>query len=1085
MIAMDVCTPTRNRIARPFPCLILSLGLAVFAGRIWAQEDGAEAASQSSAAALTVYSDAANYQNNSAFDLAVDEWSKFLERFPDDPLAAKALHYRGVCQLQLKRYAAAADSFQAVVTKYPDFELRPEAYLHLGWCQYSLARAGNDAELYKQAAESFGRLIRSSPEDQNVDQAIYFYAETLYALGKKPEAAVAYRKLIEDHPKSKLRNDGLYALGVTLEETGKYVAAGKIYDQYLQEFPSSELATEIQMRKAETLLHSDELAAAEQLFAQVAQTPNFAAADHALLRQAYCVARQNRDAEAAAIYAALPERFADSKYAADARLSAGRCFYRAGQLESATGWFQQALTSRDPQTPEAAHWLCRIYLQQGQPAKAVELISLVLPQAEGHPFAANLMLDRADALYAMDGRRSDALAAYLAAYQAHPDHSVAADALYAAAFAALELQQFDQATDLADQFVKTFPQHRLLPDTTSILAECRLQKKQFAEAEQTYRALLEKYPQHTELSTWRNRLGLVQHLLGQHQATIDLLHPLLPNLAPPPIKAEAAYLVGVSQFQLQQYQAASESLRTSILADPKWRDADATLLYLARAQYKLQQWDQALATLASLRTSFPQSSQLDQAAYREGECLYAAGKYAEAAAAYDRLIQSFPESSYVDYAWYGKGWAELKAQQYAPAAASFTALLNKQPEGQLLADALLARGMCQRQLGDHTAAITDINKYLEVNSNAEQRADALYERGLAEAGAGQHEQAAQSFQTLLKESPSYAHADKVLYELAWAQKSLSNPAEAAKTFASLAEKHPDSALAAEAHFHMAEALYEQKNFAQAADLYQKTLVKSTDAELREKALYKLGWSEYQQEALQPALDSFSRQIAEFPSGPLLADARFMKAECLFKLKDFQAAYAAYQDARQDKSTAAEVETLKLLHSSQVAAQLSKWDEGLQALNQLIENYPQSTYLAEAYFERGQAHRKLEQADAAVADFRQAAERSRGVVGARALFMVGELEFQAKQYDEAIKDYQRTMFRFVPSDTDPDVARWQARAAYEAGRCAEVQIEAAGTKPTLQKRLAEARRFYRYVVEKHPQSELAPEAQKRLDTLSKM
>jgi hypothetical protein len=65
----------------------------------------AAAAANSSPEALNTYTDAANFQNNSAFDLAAEEWARFLERFADDPLASKAQHYLGVCQLQLKYYA--------------------------------------------------------------------------------------------------------------------------------------------------------------------------------------------------------------------------------------------------------------------------------------------------------------------------------------------------------------------------------------------------------------------------------------------------------------------------------------------------------------------------------------------------------------------------------------------------------------------------------------------------------------------------------------------------------------------------------------------------------------------------------------------------------------------------------------------------------------------------------------------------------------------------------------------------------------------------------------------------------------------
>jgi TolA-binding protein len=52
----------------------------------------AEAAGQSPQDALILYGDAASFQNNGAFDLAAEEWQKFLQKFPKDPLAAKAQH---------------------------------------------------------------------------------------------------------------------------------------------------------------------------------------------------------------------------------------------------------------------------------------------------------------------------------------------------------------------------------------------------------------------------------------------------------------------------------------------------------------------------------------------------------------------------------------------------------------------------------------------------------------------------------------------------------------------------------------------------------------------------------------------------------------------------------------------------------------------------------------------------------------------------------------------------------------------------------------------------------------------------------
>lgn len=96
---------------------------------------------ESTPEALNVYSDAAGFQNGGQYDLAAEEWEKFLKRFPKDPLFKKAQHYAGVCQLQLKEFEKAAVHFAEAV-KDPKFEQVEDAFLNLAWCQYSIGRKG-------------------------------------------------------------------------------------------------------------------------------------------------------------------------------------------------------------------------------------------------------------------------------------------------------------------------------------------------------------------------------------------------------------------------------------------------------------------------------------------------------------------------------------------------------------------------------------------------------------------------------------------------------------------------------------------------------------------------------------------------------------------------------------------------------------------------------------------------------------------------------------------------------------------------------------------------------------------------------
>jgi hypothetical protein len=120
----------------------------------------------------------------------------------------------------------------------------------------------------------------------------------------------------------------------------------------------------------------------------------------------------------------------------------------------------------------------------------------------------------------------------------------------------------------------------------------------------------------------------------------------------------------------------------------------------------------------------------------------------------------------------------------------------------------------------------------------------------------------------------------------------------------------------------------------------------------------------------------------------------------------------------------------------------------------------------------------------VADYEQAATLSRTEVGARARFMIGERLFEQKKHAEAIRQFQRAMFGFGGEAAAPEVKAWQAKAGFEAGRCVDVQLQ--GTAPASRGSLvAEAKRYYQFVVDKHPQDKLAAQAAKRLQELSKL
>lgn len=1051
-------------------------------GPLAGQEKPAE--TKTSPEATRLYQDAANAQNGMAFEIAEEGWRKLLKNHPRDPLAAKAQHYLGVCLVQLKKPDQAAEAFQAVIKAYPKFELLEETLLNLASCQYSQA-AGGKPELYAAAGDTFANLIKQFPKGKYVDQALYFQGESLYAQGKKAEAIAAYNQLVKDYPKSDRRADALYALGVAQEELSKFPEAGATYDVFLKEFATSPLATEVKMRKAETVLQAGDLAAAAKMFADAAAVKDFASADHAIYRQAYCVAKQDKFAEAGALYAKIPTDFAQSAYAADATIAAGRCFYKADKLDEAATWLGKAVERKDANSAEAAHWLCRILLKNKKPTEAADLAAKQQSAGGQSPYLVNLKMDQADALYEISEKRSESLALYAKLAADHPQHEIAPQALYNAAFAALELKSYDQAVKLAADFLKAYPQDKLVPDVKYVSAESLLQLKKYPEAEKAYADLVAAAKNHPDIDAWRVRLGLVAYLQKKYPETIAALSPIVGSLKEADAVAESQFLIGSSHFFTDKFAEAEKALSASLAANPKWQQADESLVLLGRAQAKQGNRDAARTSLQRVVAEFPASQLLDQAHYRLGELAFAADDFKTALAEYDVVATKWPESPLAPYALYGKGWAQLKTKEFSAGVESFTTLLTKSPDHALKADALFGRAMCRRQAGDAKGAIEDLDGYLKTNPDQAHKSDAQYERGLAQTALNDHAGAAKTFADLLGADPKYAAADKVLYELGWSLKSQEKHAEAAGQFARLAAEFASSPFAAEASFHVGEDRYEKKEYAEAVKAYTTAKAKAPPGELAEKGTHKLGWSHFQLKQFDEALKQFSDQLAAYGQGPLAADATFMKAECLFRLEKYQEAWPAYQAAAKTKASTPTIAVMTLLHGGQSASQLKNWAEAQKLLAEIPAKYPESPLLPEALYELGWAKQNAGQTAESLADYEAAAGKSRDHVGARARFMMGELYFQEKKYDEAAREFQRAMFGFGGEQATAETKNWQAKSGYEAGRIAEVQIAASKDAAAKKKLIADAKRFYSFVTEKHASHELASEAKKRLEALSKL
>lgn len=1047
--------------------VILLWGLAFGATRfsVWAQETEA----------TTHYAAAAALQNRGEYALAADEWQGFIRKFPGEPRAAKAYHYLGVCYYQAGKHAEAVKTFQAVLTRFPNLELLDATYLYLAASQFALAQAGQTG-MYQQALATLDTLLAKFPQSASATDALYYRGECLYALGKKAEAIQSYTALVAKDRQHRLAPEATYAVGVAREELGEMEAAGKVYEAFLARYPEHRLAAEVELRRAETLLATGQAAEAVQRFAAAAARPNFALADLALVRQADALSQLKRHAEAAQAYAAVAQRFPQSKYIARALLAGGKSFYLAGDYTQARKLLESVPGAELKDRLEAGHWIARSLLKEHRPQEALAHIEPLLAAAGSAPQAAELLLDQADALYDLPGRRAEAAQRYAAVAAKYPQDPIAPQALYLAAFTALETGDPQTAVRHAQQFLKAYAQHTLRPDVSALAAEAMLQTGAFAQAESLYATLVRDHPDHPDAERWKVRQAAA--LFGQKRFadTLAALEPVVASLKSPEPKAEALYLLGSSRLEEKQYAAAVPTLEASLASQPRGPHADHILLALGRAHLALAQTSgktehaqKGREALQRLVRDFPQSPLLDQAYYRLGQCALHQGEPRQAASEFGRVLAGWPQSPLAPHALFEQAGALLDAKDPAGAEAALGSFLERFGQHPLAPQARYARALARHQSAKYALAIEDLQQALR-GLQDKPLADARFLLGLCQIELKQYAAAADSFATILRDQPTYPDADKVLYQWAWALKLQGEDREAAAHFRKLAAEHPQSPLASEAQYHVGESAFAAKDYTAAALAYYAVIEKEDGTPLGEKAVYKLAWCYYHQENFADAQKSFAYQRQRFRTGPLAGDAAFMEAECLFKLARWAEALKAYEALPALENR--EFRALAALHAGQAAGQLAQWEVAARHLAAGAEKFSDSPWAPEILYELGWAQQNLGRLPDAQATYQRAIAatdkvgRAGSEVAARAQFMIGEIQFQNKDHAEAVKSFFKVAYGYASP-------KWQAEATYEAARCFEV----------LNKK-SQAARLYQELAEKYPQSDKVPLARERLAELAR-
>ncbi|MBX3423703.1 MAG: tetratricopeptide repeat protein [Pirellulaceae bacterium] len=1077
----------------------------------------------SSKKALAYFANAADYQNGGAFELAAQEWEKLVAEFPNEPQSSTAWHHLGICNLQRSQpnYQRAIEAFR-VSLEDKKLELRGESLINLAWTLMAQAKQlpADSPQRTQEFQEARGRFIEYLKEHSDggyADQALLYLGDIEHLSGNRRKAIGYFKQFLEEDrlAKSSLRPDALYALAVAYEEEGQLLEAERRCQEFLTQYGKHLLANEVRIRMADLMVKSNKLSEAELVLSHITLQSDSQMADVALMRRARLRGQAKDAVGASELYATLIDQFPQSAHRNQALLSLGQIELQADKLEQAAVRFRQVYESaialadtaqaaeqdsgrrltEDKVAAEAAHWLAVTLLRQSLPAEAVAFLEQAQNRLQNSPELTRLQLDNADALYAIQERRTEARKLYERLATQSPDSSWAPQAAYGAAFAALELGQPLAAQQWSERFLTRYPNDPLRSDVAAVAAEALLQQGLHAAAAEAYQKLIDVDPEHSDINHWKLRQAMAHYLDGKYQQASRDMTELAEQLSDLSSRAEAQFIAGASHLFQEQLDQATKLLEASHRSDGNWSGAAETLLMLGEAYQRGGNNLSARDTFQRLLADYPQSRLKAQVQYKLAQLAAAEGDFTSAIQQYRDINVSPDAASFHNFSLYGIVWCLMQQNLHQQAYDELQPLLAKNLQDSIGSDAILAEGICLRKLGQSDQAVKALQRFLDRNPQGISLANGLYEFGLAQTAINQLAAANQAYQRLLTDVPHYAAADKVLYELAWNLHDLGDVQPAAEKFRELVNRFPTSEHVADANYMVAQQLYDSNQFEAAQAIYQSVLTQSQDADLREKAAYKSGWCDFQLARYEQATSAFERQTTEFPRGKLAIDGQFMVAQCAFKQDRFEPALAGFQQVRQaleqtssgttDASAVSpQVRTLTYLHGGQCLSQLKRWVECEEWLNVVVRQHSDSPYLPTALFELGYCKQSQGKLDEARIHYSEVANNYRNEVAARARFMLGEIFFSQKDFVKAIPEFQRVMYGFGGEKAPQEIKNWQAKSAFEAARCSEVLLDSlSGSART--KVVDTTIQFYEFLLEKHASHELASKAQSRLGELQKL
>ncbi len=1010
--------------------------------------------SQPDTSAIRDYLSANGLANRGLFEMAAEDYRKFLATHADAEQAPAARYGLAVCLMRMGKTDAAADEL-VQLERRPQFNFSTEVTTLLGQCRLMQKRYGDAVTL-------FSRVVEKNGDHELADDAAALRIEATQRDGQSDEAKKHYDAFVVRWPKSPLRPRVEYFGGLARMALRDYPSAAECFGRLTREYSTDPLAKEAALLLAQCLQDGETSEGAVEQYRAIlknAEGPQVPDAMHGL---ASLLLRKGQAAEAGKLLDQFLERFGKHPLASSARILRGRAWFEQEKFGRAESAFEDA-KSHDLDAEladDVAYWIAKCRLRDGDAKVAASMLADAIEQHPGSDLLAEMTYDRGVA----QSRANDdkGAAATLADFQTrYAKHALAADALYLLAACEQRTGDFAVSRKHCDEFVKQFASHAKAPDVAFIAAENYFLEGRYEPAVTAYRAILDSNHDEKHAAAIKLRLGTALLRLKRSSEAAKVLADA--TASGDETMRPALLMLGDIAFDQSQWGDATAHYARYLDKNLDGPAADDALLKLGIAEQRQSHNDAALKAFDQLLEHFPNSRQRAQALFERGQTLVALKRSEEATQAFERLLEEARDSRFAPYALTHLGTLAQQSGRLDEAAKRFDEAARAAPEGDVGADAKLQSALSMLAAEKYGDAEKALAAFLDEHSSHPRASEAKARRAIALARLNRTADAIKEIDAV--ESGS-AKLDPALlatlrYEKAWCLRTSGRESDAVPIYKSLLDS-PDAQLASQTALELADIEMRTQRFAAAGELLKRIkLDESADPAIAEQASYRIAVCDYEQGKFAEAADGFTSFLKSHPKSSQIASANALCGEALVKAGNPAAAVAKLKRVTEqfpDDPACGPA----LLRLGETLATLQRWPESRQAFADYLERFGSNELAFQAQFGIGWAEENQNRHAEAMKAYRLVIDKHKGPTAARAQFQIGECLFARKEYVAAARELLKVDILY-------NYPEWSAAALYEAGRCFE-KLEKA----------SEARTQFTQVVDKHKDTRWAALARQRLN-----